>query len=302
MLLHPYFIFDGPDCPLFKEGRGFISAPPLLEQSFQGLLTAFGFSWHTALGQAEAELTYFHLHGLIDAVVSPCNSALLFGETGVIRRYVGEYGDVELYTLDAMELKWGDLLLIVLMSSAEYDSGLPGCGVDIACWVALYGFGRTLVHAASTYLFVEFVSFIAQWHKDLCQHFELACIIEEECTEFPDPTVLAAYLWPVTSWSEGHQLPVTVVTSHQPDLTAHVAFCSQHLDWSMDTIQPMLMDVHIGLIIHALLQVGILYLCQCLLFSSISSFQVKLMARNYGMASRLWNIVTSHSQYIGSLY
>ncbi|KAL4068993.1 hypothetical protein J3A83DRAFT_4373259 [Scleroderma citrinum] len=174
MLLHPYFIFDGPDHPLFKEGRGCICALPLLEQSFQGLLMAFGFSWHTAPGQAEAELTYFHLHGLTNAVVSPCNSVLLFGATGVIRsipssdRYAGEYEDVKLYTLDAMELKWGDLLLIALMSSAKYDSGLPGCSMDIAHWVALYMFGRTLVHATSTYLFVEFMGFIAQWHKVLC--------------------------------------------------------------------------------------------------------------------------------------
>jgi len=37
----------------------------------------------------------------------------------------GEYGDVELYTVNAIEhgpsLQWGDLLFIMLMSSADYN-------------------------------------------------------------------------------------------------------------------------------------------------------------------------------------
>ncbi|KAI6045366.1 hypothetical protein EDC04DRAFT_2598703, partial [Pisolithus marmoratus] len=48
MLLHPYFIFDGPDCPQVRRGPDPISsgAPLLLVQRFQELLTAFGFGWH----------------------------------------------------------------------------------------------------------------------------------------------------------------------------------------------------------------------------------------------------------------
>ena len=49
MLIHPYFIFDGPDRPLFKGGdnRIYGGGPPLLVHRLQELLGAFGFSWHT---------------------------------------------------------------------------------------------------------------------------------------------------------------------------------------------------------------------------------------------------------------
>ena len=48
MLIHPYFIFDGPDRPSFKGGDERIhgGGPPLLVQCFQELLNAFGFGWH----------------------------------------------------------------------------------------------------------------------------------------------------------------------------------------------------------------------------------------------------------------
>lgn len=48
MLLHPYFIFDGPDRPWFPGGKDRLSGGPLLlVQRFQELLNAFGFGWHT---------------------------------------------------------------------------------------------------------------------------------------------------------------------------------------------------------------------------------------------------------------
>ncbi|KAL4064177.1 hypothetical protein V8B97DRAFT_2026098 [Scleroderma yunnanense] len=254
--LHPHFIFNGPDCPSFKGDGGPISAPPLLEQCFQELLPAFGFNWHMALGEAEVELAYFHSHGLIDIVASPFNNALLFGATSVIvpssDRYSGKYEDVEVYISDAMEhdllLQWGDLLLIMLMTGTDYDSGLPGCTVDIACWVALYELGRTLLQVVSTESFVEVMNFLTKWH------FELACLIEEDHTEFPNPAILAAYLLPLTSWLDGHQPPVAIITSYQPDLTALTAFCLDHLNWSMDMLQPILMDIYTGMVICALLQ------------------------------------------------
>ena len=46
MVVGAHFIFDGPDQPLPKLGREVKTAPPLLVQRFQGMLTAFGFSWH----------------------------------------------------------------------------------------------------------------------------------------------------------------------------------------------------------------------------------------------------------------
>ncbi|KAI5989458.1 hypothetical protein EDC04DRAFT_2614333 [Pisolithus marmoratus] len=60
MLLHPYFIFDGPDCPQLRRGIDPVSssAPCLFVQCFQELLTVFSFDWHVAPCEAKAELAY----------------------------------------------------------------------------------------------------------------------------------------------------------------------------------------------------------------------------------------------------
>ncbi|KAL4069528.1 hypothetical protein J3A83DRAFT_4538887 [Scleroderma citrinum] len=162
-----------------------------------------------------------------------------------------EYGDIEVYTSDALQhgpfLKWEDLLM-ALMNGVGYDFGLPNCSMDIS---------HHLAH------------FITKWHKDLCwvlerdpehhlrwRYYELAHVIEEECTEFPNPAILAAYLSPLTSWSSGGHPPVSIVMLHQPDLTALAVFCLQCLGWSMDSLRPRLMDTHAGAIICALLQIS----------------------------------------------
>ena len=148
--------------------------------------------------------------------------------------------------------------------------GLPGCTVDVARRLARYGFGRTLFQAAVTNPFVEFMEFHAKWRRDLFQvlerdpqhhlgqcHYGLTHVIDEERTEFPDPTVLATYLLPLTSWSDGGQPPVTEVTSRQPDLAALSAFCSQTMGWPLDGLWPRLMEACVGVVVRALLQVRI---------------------------------------------
>jgi len=112
------------------------------------------------------------------------------------------------------------------------------------------------------------MEFHAKWRRDLFQvlerdlhhhlgqsHFELTHVIDEERTDFPDPTILATYLLPLTSWSDGGQPPVTEVASRQPDLAALFAFCSQSMGWPLDSLQPRLMEAHASIIVHALLQV-----------------------------------------------
>ncbi|KAI5989457.1 hypothetical protein EDC04DRAFT_2912203 [Pisolithus marmoratus] len=139
--------------------------------------------------------------------------------------------------------------------------------MDIACQLTHYGFGRSLLQAAIMLQFVEFMEFVAKWCDDICevlitdpQHFlgwqyhELAHVIKEECIKYPDPAILAMYLLPLMSWSDGSCPPVTTITSHQPDLASLAAFCSQCLCWSPDTVQSRLMDAWAGTAIQALLQ------------------------------------------------
>ncbi|KAI5984974.1 hypothetical protein EDC04DRAFT_2914015 [Pisolithus marmoratus] len=257
MLLHPYFIFDRPDCPQVRRGPDPISSgtPLLLMQCFQELLTAFGFGWHMALCEAEAELAYFQPCGLVDAIVMPYNDALLYGAHCIICSSIPQSDkckDIELYMSDAIEnlasLEWGDLLLIALMSSADNDTDCCLCSMDIACRLTCYSFGRTLFRATIMLQFVEFMEFIAKWHHDL------AHVIKEERIEFPDPAILAMYLLPLTLWSNGSHPPVTIITSCQPDLMSLAMFCSQHLCWPPDMVHSRLMDTWAGMAVRTLLQ------------------------------------------------
>ncbi|KAL4064546.1 hypothetical protein J3A83DRAFT_4191265 [Scleroderma citrinum] len=145
-----------------------------------------------------------------------------------------KYRDVEVYMSDALQhgpfLEWGDLLLMALMNGAGYDFGLPGCNMDISHCLARYGLGRSLAQAVTEQKLADFMSFVAKWCKDLCWVLER----DPECGGHP---------------------PVSVVTSHQPDLAALATFCSQCLGWSMDNLRPRLMDAHTGAIIHSLLQI-----------------------------------------------
>ncbi|KAI6002508.1 PIN domain-like protein [Pisolithus marmoratus] len=245
MLLHPYFIFDGLDCPQLRRGIDPVtsSAPRLFVQRFQELLTAFGFDWHVAPREAEAELAYLQSCGAIDAMVTPYNDMLLFGAHCVICSGIpqsGEHEDMEVYTSDAIEnrasLEWGDLLLIMLMSSADNEVAAG------AAWTLPTNWSIMALEGAS----FELPSRFNPQHFLGRQYHELAHVIKEECVEFPDPAILAMYLLPLTSWSGGGRPPVTTVTSRQPDLASLAAFCSQRLCWSPETVQSRLMDAWAG--------------------------------------------------------
>lgn len=220
-----------------------------------------------------------------------------------------KYGGVEAYTDKAIKdhasIERGGLLLIALMSGADYDvsrrllqlavyahnliqSGLPGFTVEIAHRLTQYGLGRSLLSAAKRLRFAEFMEFHAKWRRQLCdvlerdpQHrlgrtyYELACVIEEERTEFPNPAVLATYLLPLTSWSDGGQPPVSVVTSRQPDLAAVAAFGSQCLGWPPEILQQKLTEACAGTVIRAFLQVRALYSCLLVLPSVLVTRQFR---------------------------
>lgn len=52
----------------------------------QEIITAFGFEWMRAPGEAEAELGNLWRRGIIDAVVSDDVDALVFGAGYIIRK------------------------------------------------------------------------------------------------------------------------------------------------------------------------------------------------------------------------
>ncbi|KAG6327633.1 hypothetical protein ID866_11456, partial [Astraeus odoratus] len=158
MLVQAHFVFDGPSRPKVKRGGIAKTAPHFPMQHFRELIAAFGFSWHEAPGGAGADLAGLNSRGLIDVVVTEDSDVLAFGAHTVMRSE--HYDDMKLYTMDALEhsagVTKGALLLVTLMSGADYDDGIRGCDVDIALQLAHYGFGDELLHAVETLTAVQY--------------------------------------------------------------------------------------------------------------------------------------------------
>lgn len=156
--IQPLFVFDGPKKPPFKRNKktGFhgASLPNYLSKQ---LLKLFGFPFHTAPGEAEAECALLQKEGIVDAVMSEDVDTLMFGSTTTLRNWSSEgtRGNkspthVNVYTAEATKkgaanLDSDGMILIALMSGGDYvPAGIPRCGIKTACEAARAGFGQEL--------------------------------------------------------------------------------------------------------------------------------------------------------------
>ncbi|KAK8217521.1 hypothetical protein M8818_001279 [Zalaria obscura] len=157
--IHPLFVFDGPNKPLFKRnkrvggpGVKVSSVPEFLAKQ---LLKQFGFPMHIAPGEAEAECALLQREGIVDAVLSEDVDTLMFGSGLTIRNWSSEMKSSKVPThvnaYDARVTKEGSgldregMVLIALMSGGDYiPEGIPGCGPKVACEAARAGFGADL--------------------------------------------------------------------------------------------------------------------------------------------------------------
>ncbi|KAK5735687.1 hypothetical protein LTR17_008038 [Elasticomyces elasticus] len=160
--INPLFVFDGPNKPLFKRnkkvggpGVKVASVPEFLAKQ---LLKEFGFPWHVAPGEAEAECALLQREGIADAVLSEDVDTLMFG-SGVTYRdwraeganrgskaptHVSVYREQETKARSRGVAKEG-MILVALMSGGDYlPEGIPGCGPKVACDAARAGFGAEL--------------------------------------------------------------------------------------------------------------------------------------------------------------
>ncbi|KAF8128272.1 PIN domain-like protein [Boletus edulis] len=229
--LHAVFIFDGPARPREKRQKHVRRPHHWLAPAFQEMLTVFGFAWHEGPGEAEAELAVLSQNGLIDAVLTTDNDALVFGATpGILTEF-------EIYTdyavANAAGLSHGDLLLIALLSGGDYDGGIPHCGIKTAYGVSRYKLGDNLVHAFTTKgpETVDFNHFLS-WYT--CQLIPAS---------FPCPNVLWQYICPVTSFSapavDGPVAQTSidhVINSRQPSLSTLTLFCTSKFGWDTNVV------------------------------------------------------------------
>ncbi|KAK0266490.1 hypothetical protein B0A54_04981 [Friedmanniomyces endolithicus] len=161
--IHPLFVFDGPNKPLFKRnkrvggpGVRVVNVPEFLAKQ---LLKQFGFPWHVAPGEAEAECALLQREGLADAVLSEDVDTLMFGSRVTYRDYKAEgpvgaskktpthvsvYREAETRERSRGIEREG-MILVALMSGGDYlPEGIPGCGPKVACAAARAGFGKEL--------------------------------------------------------------------------------------------------------------------------------------------------------------
>lgn len=121
------------------------------------LLRLFGFPFHVAPGEAEAECALLQREGLVDAVLSEDVDTLMFGCGLTLRNWSsegtrGNKSPTHVSMYDAVKTKYGKsgldregMILIALMSGGDYiTEGIPGCGIKVASEAARAGFGKSL--------------------------------------------------------------------------------------------------------------------------------------------------------------
>ncbi|PWW80328.1 PIN domain-like protein, partial [Tuber magnatum] len=220
-LLHlnitPLFVFDGPNRPVFKRNhKTNTTMTPTLTRSTKALLKLFGFPYHEAPGEAEAECANLQKHGIVDAVLSEDVDTLMFGCGVTFRNWSGEGGKsrtpthVSVYERESVEAVSGltpeGMVLIALMRGGDYlPEGVPGCGIKIAASAARAGFGELLCA-----LDAQDEGGLVAWRRRLQSELETnesgyfkrrnkTVRIPEG---FPDMTVLGYYKKPVISSKE----------------------------------------------------------------------------------------------------
>ncbi|KAI0656316.1 hypothetical protein C8Q70DRAFT_1056865 [Cubamyces menziesii] len=267
----PLFVFDGPKRPDVKRGKRITGKNHWMVQGMQEIITAFGFEWRMAPGEAEAELAYLNRIGVIDAVLSDDVDTFLFGAKTVVRNpnatlsgnrahslrnaagkddgnHSMVYRSEDILNHEDIKLTQGGLILIGILRGGDYcQEGLDGCGVAIAHGLAKSGFGDSLLKAARTMSRDDLEEFLDEWRDEIRKELrtnarghlprkspKLAQSIPED---FPNIDVVLAYTNPVTSESKGPGYKNAVVNwDKEPDLGKIAGLCEMYFEWGIKEI------------------------------------------------------------------
>lgn len=248
--IKPLFVFDGPNKPPFKRNKKtYYHGASLPNYLAKQLLKLFGFHFHTALGEAEAECALLQKAGIVDAVMSEDVDTLMFGSTMTMRNWSSEgtRGNkspthINLYTADAVKegtakLDSDGMILIALMSGGDYvPAGIPRCGIKTACEAARAGFGHELCR-------------LTKEDKEGLREFKERLQYELETNEsgffrskhkalqipdgFPDMAILRYYTRPVVSSADGIlRLSSEINWDAQVDIPGLRNFVIEAFEWS----------------------------------------------------------------------
>ncbi|KAJ7500181.1 PIN domain-like protein, partial [Mycena galericulata] len=255
------FVFDGPERPDLKRGNKVPKKPHFLAEPFQEMITACGFHFYTARGEADAELAYLNKHRKIDVIFTTDIDVFIFGATHVIQSPKKEdYANVAVYTARTIEdkaaLTQGGFLLLAVLCGGDYDEeGLSDCGITIAHGLARRGMGDSLFLAAQTLSDDALQVFLGHWRDTLCN--ELAndpasvlgrrhkVLSQNVPPSFPSINILKLYTSPITSWSDGGTGPDdTNWGLGYPDINMIAKICQENFTWgSQDRLPDKLHDL-----------------------------------------------------------
>ncbi|KAK7542937.1 hypothetical protein IWX49DRAFT_196170 [Phyllosticta citricarpa] len=214
--VQPLFVFDGPNKPSEKRnkktGQTFASIP---EYFAKQVLKKFGFPFHDAPGEAEAECALLQTSGIVDMVLSEDVDTLMFGSRMTIRpsqdqksgksaTHFNLYDSVEIKTESGLDRE--GMILVAMMSGGDYlTEGIPGCGPKVACEAARAGFGKRLCQ-----LPVGDKNRLDEWKLDLAEelrtnkskYFKTKHASLALPEDFPRMKILRYYTHPATSSPE----------------------------------------------------------------------------------------------------
>ncbi|KAI9068815.1 hypothetical protein FKP32DRAFT_1754195 [Trametes sanguinea] len=267
----PLFVFDGPKRPDIKRGKRVTGKNHWLVQGMQEIITAFGFEWRMAPGEAEAELAYLNRIGVIDAVLSDDVDTFLFGAKTVVRNknvtlsgnnnhslknaagkddgnHAMVYRAEDILKHGDIQLTQGGLILIGILRGGDYDqAGLEGCGVALAHGLAKCGFGDSLLEAARSKSREELEEFLDVWRDEIRAELRTNArghlprkspkLSKSIPDDFPSIDVVLAYTNPVTSEVKGPGHKNAVVDwDKEPDLGKIAALCEMYFEWGIKEI------------------------------------------------------------------
>lgn len=249
--IQPLFVFDGPNKPPFKRnmktgGSQSASLPNYLTKQ---LLKLFGFPFHTAPGEAEAECALLQKTGIVDAVLSEDVDTMMFGCSLTLRNWSSEgargnktpthvtcYDSEDMAVEREAGLDSEGMILVALMSGGDYiPAGVPRCGIKVACEAARAGFGRDLCRLSKD----DKVGY-RQWRERLSYELETneskffrvkhkALKIPEN---FPDMAVLGFYTNPAVSSSDKlRRLASEIIWDGEVDVLELRKFVGEAFDW-----------------------------------------------------------------------
>ncbi|KAH9893947.1 hypothetical protein C8Q73DRAFT_693886 [Cubamyces lactineus] len=267
----PLFVFDGPKRPDVKRGKRITGKNHWMVQGMQEIITAFGFEWRMAPGEAEAELAYLNRIGVIDAVLSDDVDTFLFGAKTVVRNpnatlsgnrahslknaagkddgnHSMVYRSEDILNHEDIKLTQGGLILIGILRGGDYcQEGLDGCGVAIAHGLAKAGFGDSLLNAARTMSRDDFEEFLDEWRDEMRKELRTNArghlprkspkLARNIPSDFPNIDVVLAYTNPVTSEAKGPGHKNAVVNwDKEPDLGKIAGLCEMYFEWGIKEI------------------------------------------------------------------